>query len=145
MTRSRLDRSIAGLVLAGALAIAAPALAGCSTPQAHVTDGPSDSATPASAQQLPPIMADLGTVDGTTITVPLDNVIVLTGDKTDFKSWTAQIEDPTVVSFTPGKDDGSAQFNPGLQPISTGTTKVTLDNSVSGTHAVFTVTVTAKK
>lgn len=121
-------------------------LAACSTPS---TPGATTSATPsdagASAQQLPPIMADLTTVDGTTVTVPLDNVIVLTGDKTDYKSWAATIEDPTIVSFTPGKDDGSAQFNPGLSPISTGTTKVSLDNSISGKHVTFTVTVTEKK
>jgi len=110
------------------------------TPTASSPVGPSPS-----AQQLPPIMADLKTLDGTTVSVPLDNVIVLTGDTETSTSWTATIEDPTIVSFTPGKDDGSAQFNPGLAPITTGTTTVPLDNSTSGAHLVFTVEVTPKK
>ena len=141
----RLPRSRA--VLAGILiASAALGLAACSgTGGTAATTPPASATTAPSAQQLPPIMADLKTVDGTTVSVPLDNVIVLTGDTGDFTHWTAKIEDPNVVSFTPGKDDGSAQFNPGLSPITTGTTKVTLDNSASGAHVAFTVEVTPKK
>ncbi|MBS1698931.1 MAG: hypothetical protein JST25_11085 [Actinobacteria bacterium] len=146
MTR-RLPRPTA--VLAGVLVLGAGlGLAACSAPGGTTATTPpaTTGGTPGSgARQLPPIMADLKTVDGSTVSVPLDNVIVLTGDTTDFKSWTATIEDPTIVSFTPGKDDGSAQFNPGLSPITTGTTKVTLDNSVSGAHVAFTVEVTPTK
>ena len=136
-------------VLAGVLiASAGLGLAACSGPAgtAATTPPASSSVSPSpSAQQLPPIMADLKTVDGPTVSVPLDNVIVLTGDTETYTSWTAKIEDPTIVSFTPGKDDGSAQFNPGLSPITTGTTTVTLDNSASGAHVAFTVVVTPKK
>ena len=135
-------------VLAGVLiASAGLGLAGCASAgstAATTPPAPSSASPSPSTQLLPPIMADLKTVDGTTVSVPLDNVIVLTGDTQTYKSWTAKIEDPTVVSFTPGKDDGSAQFNPGLSPITTGTTTVTLDNSASGAHVVFTVVVTAK-
>ena len=144
MSRPHLPSALlAGVLIASAgLGLAACSSAGS---PAATTPAASSSASPSpSAQQLPPIMADLKTVDGTTVSVPLDNVIVLTGDTEDFKSWTAKIEDPTIVSFTPGKDDGSAQFNPGLSPITTGTTTVTLDNSASGAHIVFTVVVTAK-
>lgn len=141
----RLPRSRA--VLAGILiSSAALGLAACSGTGGTAATTEPASVTPApSAQQLPPIMADLKTVDGATVSVPLDNVIVLTGDTADFTHWTAKIEDPNIVSFTPGKDDGSAQFNPGLSPITTGTTKVTMDNSASGAHVAFTVEVTPKK
>ena len=141
--------NLPSVVLAGVLiASAGLGLAGCSSAGSTAATTPPDSssASPSpSAQQLPPIMADLKTVDGTTVSVPLDNVIVLTGDTETYTSWTAKIEDPTIVSFTPGKDDGSAQFNPGLSPITTGTTTVTLDNSASGAHVAFTVVVTPKK
>lgn len=136
-------------VLAAVLVVSAGlGLAACSGSGGTAATTPPSSASVSpspSAQQLPPIMADLKTVGGTTVSVPLDNVIVLTGDTETYKSWTAKIEDPTIVSFTPGKDDGSAQFNPGLSPITTGTTTVTLDNSVSGAHVVFTVEVTPTK
>ncbi|VXB69963.1 conserved exported hypothetical protein [Microbacterium sp. 8M] len=138
----RLPRS--AIVLVALLVPAGIGLAGCSGGGAATAPSASASAS-TGTQQLPPIMADLKTVDGTTVSVPLDNVIVLTGDSTDYKSWTAAIEDPTIVSFTPGKDDGSAQFNPGLSPLTTGRTKVALSNSVSGAHVAFTVEVTPKK
>ncbi|KJL34400.1 hypothetical protein [Microbacterium azadirachtae] len=144
MIRTRLHRSIAGLVAGTALATAALGLAGCSggtTPAASTSSAPS--ATGAGA--LPPIIADLGSIDGTTVQVPLGNTIDLTGDDKDFTHWTADIADAKIVSFAPGKDDGSAQFNPGLDALAEGTTKVTMDNSASGKHVAFTVEVTAKK
>jgi hypothetical protein len=36
----------------------------------------------------------------------------LVGDDETFTDWTADIDDPEVVSFTPGKKDASASFNP---------------------------------
>lgn len=144
MIRTRLHRSIAGLVAVAALTTGAFALAGCSGGVAPAT---STSSTPetSGSDMLPPIIVDLGTVDGTTVKAPVGNTIDLTGDDKDFAHWTADIADAKVVAFVPGKDDGSAQFNPGLDALAEGTTKVTLDNSASGAHVTFTVEVTAKK
>ncbi|MFJ4166542.1 hypothetical protein ACIPY5_13395 [Microbacterium sp. NPDC089698] len=144
MIRIRRHRSIAGLLAGAALATAALGLAGCS---GGATPASSTSSAPATtgAGVLPPIIADLGSIDGTTVQVPLGNTIDLTGDDKDFTHWTADIADPKIVSFVPGKDDGSAQFNPGLDALAAGTTKVTMDNSASGKHLAFTVEVTAKK
>ena len=139
MIRIARNRSIAALALAGALAGAALGLAGCSgssTPSGSTSSGSS---------ALPPVIADLGSIDGSTVQVPVGNTIDLTGDDKDFTHWTADIADTKVVSFVPGKDDGSAQFNPGLDALATGTTAVTLDNSASGAHVSFTVEVTPKK
>ncbi|MCE4027402.1 hypothetical protein LXM50_15610 [Microbacterium sp. Au-Mic1] len=144
MIRTRLHRSIAGLVAVAALTTGAFALAGCSGGTAPTSSTGSAPATTGSGV-LPPIIADLGSIDGTTVQVPLGNTIDLTGDDKDFTHWTADIADAKIVSFVPGKDDGSAQFNPGLEALAEGTTKVTMDNSASGKHLVFTVEVTAKK
>ncbi|GAA5147111.1 hypothetical protein GCM10025768_06630 [Microbacterium pseudoresistens] len=95
-------------------------------------------------QTLPPVIVDLGEIDGTTVEVPVGNVIDLTGDDEHFTAWSADIADPSIVSFTPGKDDGSAQFNPGLDALKEGTTEVTLDNADSGDSVSFTVEVTPK-
>ena len=97
-----------------------------------------------SGQTLPPVIVDLGEIDGTTVEVAEGNSIDLTGDDTAFTEWSAEIADPTVVSFIPGKDDGSAQFNPGLEALHVGTTAVTLDNAASGKSVAFTVEVVAK-
>lgn len=93
---------------------------------------------------LPPVMVDLNEVDGTTVEVPEGGAIDLTGDDETYTEWTAEIADPEVVEFTPGRDDGSAQFNPGLTAKSVGDTEVTLDNGETGDTVTFTVEVVAK-
>lgn len=105
------------------------ALAGCST-----TD----------SQALPPVIADITTIDGTTVTAQVGDAIDLIGDDTTFTAWTADIADESIVRFVPGKDDGSAQFNPGLDALKAGRTEVTLDNSSTGDEVTFTVEVTEK-
>lgn len=91
---------------------------------------------------LPPVIVDLSEIDGTTVDVPKGNVIDLVGDDDTYLDWTADIEDADIVTFIPGKDDGSAQFNPGLDAKKVGDTEVTLENSTSGDTVTFTVTVT---
>jgi hypothetical protein len=93
---------------------------------------------------LPPVIVDLDTVDGTTVEVPEGGSIDLTGDDETFAEWTADIADPEVVEFEPGRDDGSAQFNPGLTAKSVGTTEVTLENGETGDTVTFTVEVVQK-
>lgn len=95
----------------------------------------------ADASALPPVIVELDTVDGTTVEVPEGGSVDLTGDDETFTMWTADIEDPEVVEFVPGREDGSAQFNPGLTAKSVGETEVTLDNDVSGDSVTFTVEV----
>lgn len=104
----------------------------------------SSGSTDAGSSALPPVIVDLGDVDGTTVEVPEGGSIDLTGDDETYTDWTADIADPQVVEFVPGRDDGSAQFNPGLTAESVGSTEVTLDNSESGDSVTFTVEVVPK-
>jgi len=100
------------------------------------------SATP-DGETLPPVIVDINEIDGTTVEVAEGNAIDLTGDDETYLDWTAEIDDPEVVAFVPGKDDGSAQFNPGLDAVGVGDSEVTLENSTSGDTVTFTVEVTA--
>lgn len=121
------------MLAAGVLAVGL-ALAGCSAPS-----------TSGGGQALPPVIADLTEIDGTTVTVEEGNVIDLVGDDENYLDWNAEIDDESIVSFTPGKDDGSAQFNPGLTAKKVGETEVVLSNDASGDEVAFTVEVTPKK
>ncbi len=123
---------IAVIVAGAALALTA-ALTGCS----GRTSSGGDSS---SSQQLPPIIVNIDKAAGTTVTVPLSNVVDVNVGSTDVTKWTAKIGDADIVSFTKGKDDGSAQFNPGFEPIAPGTTDVTMSNGDQDVK--FTVTVT---
>ena len=109
-----------------AVGAGALALAGCS----------------AGTDTLPaPVVVEIADIDGETIEVVDGNVIDLTGDDETYADWDADIEDPTIVEFTPGGDDGSAQFNPGLTALAVGSTAVTLENSETGETVAFTVEV----
>ena len=114
------------------IAVGVLALAGCSS---GGTGGSS---------ALPPVIVDLGDVEGTTVEVPVGGTIDLIGDDDTYAAWTADIEDSDVVEFVPGRDDGSAQFNPGLTATSVGETDVTLDNGETGESVTFTVDVVPK-
>lgn len=132
---SRTARSSLFRTAVGVVAICAGlSLTGCSSGDA---DGGGDAGT------IAPVIVDIHEIDGTTVEVTQGNVIDLIGDDETYLDWTAEISDPEVVEFTPGKDDGSAQFNPGLTALSVGDTEVTLDNSTSGETVAFTVEATA--
>ncbi|WP_147309122.1 hypothetical protein [Agromyces sp. PvR057] len=94
---------------------------------------------------LPPVMADVSTIDGTTVQVPNGGTLDITGDDETYTDWTAEIADEDILSFTPGKDDGSATFNPGFEAKNEGTTDVEMKNSTSGDEVHFTVEVTPAK
>ncbi len=135
---SKTTRFLAAFAIVGAAAVG---LAACSS-----DSGSSTPATSASSSNsvLPPIIVELSEADGTTVEVPLDNVVdLVTGDDEDVAAWTAKIADESVVEFVPGKDDGSAQFNPGLKPLAEGTTDVVMSNPDTDAKVSFTVTVTA--
>jgi hypothetical protein len=120
----------AALLLA---AIGGLALAGCSSGGAS-----------GGSSALPPVIVDLDGVDGTTVQVDEGGSIDLTGDDETYTEWSADIADPSVVEFEPGRDDGDAEFNPGLTAKSAGETEVTLDNASSGDTVTFTVEVVPK-
>jgi hypothetical protein len=133
--------SVFAIVGAAVLGLSACASSGSgdTTPAPTSTSG-SGSSTSA----LPPIIVELDAIDGTTVEVPFDNVIdLVTADGDDVTAWTAKLSDESVAEFVPGKDDGSAQFNPGITPLAEGTTDVVMSNPTTDATVSFTVTVTA--
>jgi len=119
-------------VLAG---VATFGLAACSS------DSDSTATTKPSAtnQVVGPVMADVTTVDGTTVEVALTRTLVISAAEPT--KWTATVADPTILTFTAGTSDGSATFNPGFTPLKAGSTEVTMTDGA--TTVTFTVTVTA--
>ncbi|WP_147305288.1 hypothetical protein [Subtercola boreus] len=89
-----------------------------------------------------PVIADLSSIDGSTVTVPLDNVVVLESGDVKVTVWTGSVSDPKVAEFVAGKDDGSATFNPGIQPLAVGGTSVSVTDSDTGEVLTFDLEVT---
>lgn len=127
-------RSAAALLIAG---VAVTGLAACSSG----ANG-SDSSSSSSAQLVGPIIADLNSMNGTTIDATVGRTIDLTGDDTTFDQWTATTSTPGVVTFTPGGTKDGASFNPGLTVDAAGKTEVTLTNAKTGEKVTFTVNAT---
>jgi len=128
----RVGASVAVFIAAGALA-----LAGCTSTSGGAASHPAS----ASAEVVAPVIVDLNDVDGTTVEVEVGNTIDLTGDDETYADWGAEIADDDIVDFTPGRDDGSAQFNPGLNALAVGETEVRLDNTSTDKTVTFTVKV----
>ena len=130
MITTRTKAAFAGLAL-----IAAAALAGCATTE------------PIGGDTLPPIMETANDVQGKTIELPMNRVLVIdTGDlATD--SYTTEIADETVVQFVQGEQGGSSSdltTNPGFEPLNEGTTEVTMTNAQGGIQPLqFTINVVA--
>ena len=82
-----------------------------------------------------PVLVDPTIV--TNATVALSNVVVFTVP--DPENWSAKVADPTIVTFTPGGNQGTYTTNPGLHPLKKGSTIVTLDHN--GEMISFTVVV----
>ena len=125
-----------------ALAIAASALAAVSL-TACSSGSSSSSSSSASASSsavggnvLPPVMVMPGQ---TTATAKVGDFVVFSQpDPTKTKIST---DKPDVLELTQGKDDGSAQFNPGAKAIAPGTAVVSI-TAADGTVTQVTVTVT---
>ena len=84
-------------------------------------------------------------LEGSTVDLVTGQVLNIDTESLDVDSYAAEIADPTIVEFTQGTTDESAEFNPGLTALAAGETMVTLTNEQGGIQPlVFSVTVTSQ-
>ncbi len=120
--------------LGGVALLAAAALTGCA----------SSTPAPIGSGVVAPITKSTDDLQGATVQLPLNTVLNITTGSLPVDSYSATIADPTIASFTQGHTDGSATFNPGIQPLKVGETQVTLKNAQGGIQDVkFTLDVVA--
>ncbi len=91
-----------------------------------------------SPQALPPVIAEVGELDGSTFEINAAQPLVVNAP--DPTEWTGEASDPAVAEFVPGKDDGSALFNPGFEAKGSGSTDATM-TAPDGTVYAFTIVV----
>jgi hypothetical protein len=119
------------LAVTAALALGLTALSGCSAP------------TSPSTPVVAPVVVKIGDISGTTVKVALNQVVDLDTGSLSVTSYSGKVADTSIATFTKGRKDNGAEFNPGLTPHKVGTTEVTLSNSNGGIQNVeFTLTVT---
>jgi hypothetical protein len=92
---------------------------------------------------IAPIIIDAADLNGQTIEVGIDNVMVI--NTVDVTGWTAEFSDPSIAEFVPGSIEGDSSDplieNPGIAPLAIGETTVTM-TSTDGVTATFTLIVT---
>jgi hypothetical protein len=117
-----------GVLLAAAF-LAGGVLSGCAS-------------TPGDGNVITPVVQSADDLQGATVDLKVGQVLDITTGDLAVDSYTGKVEDTSVAEFTAGRDDGSAQFNPGVKGLAPGTTQVVLSNSDGGIQDVtFEVTV----
>lgn len=90
-----------------------------------------------------PITVSANDLQGKTVDVPLNSTLNINTGSLAVDSYTATIDDTSIVSFVQGHTDGGATFNPGFTPLKVGKTSVTMSNKNGGIqNLVFTINVT---
>lgn len=116
-----------------ALAAAALVLVGCS----------SGSSSGDGTQVIAPVVMDVNDLEGETVDLVVGQALDITTGSLAVDSYSGEVADTAVAEFVPGREDGSATYNPGVTAVGPGTTQVTLSNSDGGIQdVVFTVDVT---
>ncbi len=98
-------------------------VAACSGPP---TDGTSASAV---GGHPAPVTLGLEDLPGTTVDLVVDQTLTISTGDAPVDGWSAQLTDPDVAAFTPGRAagaTGTATLNPGIVATATGTSMVTL-------------------
>ena len=117
-------------------------VAGVTLTAAACSSAPAEESTSQMDKVIAPIIEDVTTLDGKTVEVGLDNVLVVNAD--DVTAWTAEVADPKIAEFVPGTSAGDSpddlKTNPGFTPREIGETKVTM-TSTSGEKVTFTLKV----
>ncbi len=125
----------ASVITVGVLALGgAGSLAACSS---GASADPTSTATPSGAQMIGPVMVEPGQTE---VSVAVGRMVVF--NVADPTAEMIATDNPEVLNVTPGRDDGSAVFNPGAEALAPGTATVTLTNMDTGATQVVSVTVT---
>ena len=101
-------------------------------------------ASPAGGDVVAPVTMDVNDLQGATVDLVVGQALNIDTGDLAVDSYTGEVADPSVAEFVPGRDDGSATFNPGVTALAAGTTEVTMTNDSGGIQPLrFTVSVTA--
>ncbi|MDQ7878000.1 hypothetical protein Q9R08_08460 [Microbacterium sp. QXD-8] len=115
-------RPVAALLVVVALA----GIAGCAASEPVVT----------------PVVRDVGDLQGTTVELEVGQVLDIDTGDLAVDSYSGVVSDPSVATFTPGREEDGATFSPGVEALAEGSTEVVLSNEDGGIQDVtFTVEV----
>ncbi|WP_368499055.1 hypothetical protein [Herbiconiux sp. A18JL235] len=128
------------ILAAAAIVVAAAGLSACTSPSSNTPE------TPIGGDVITPVTMEANDLQGATVDLIVGQVLnINTGDlATD--SYTGEVADTDVATFSKGSSGSGAELNPGVEAVGVGETEVTMTNSDGGIQPLtFTVVVTEKK
>lgn len=100
------------------------------------------SACAAPTPVIAPVTMDANDLQGATVDLVVGQVLNINTGDLAVDSYTGEVADTSVAEFVPGREDGTATFNPGVKALAEGSTEVVLANSNGGIqNLTFTVDV----
>ncbi len=129
-------------VLAIPITIAMPiALASCAGNDQEATT--TESVMNTAAMPAPVTLTPEELAESSPITIAMYKPLVINVPNNP-DSWTrGSTADDTIARFTPGRDDGSATFNPGFTPLNLGGTTAAIKDPDTGENITFDIIVEA--
>lgn len=125
------------LAAAAAAAVGMAALAGCAA-----GSDPAPEPTAIGGDVIAPVTMGVNDLQGAEVELVVGQVLNIDTESLAVDSYTGEVADPAIAEFAQGRDDGSAEYNPGVTALAPGSTEVTLNNEQGGIQALtFTVTV----
>lgn len=126
------------VVLAG-IVVAAALLSACSTSSGGAN------ASPIGGDLIAPVTKNVGDLQGEDVELVVGQVLNINTGDLAVQSYAGEVADEAVAIFVPGREDGGAEFNPGVEAVGLGSTDVVLTNQDGGIEPVtFTVTVSPR-
>lgn len=121
----------------GAAAVMAVTLSACGSNAAE---------EPIGGDVIAPVTMEANDLQGAEVELLVGQSLNINTGDLAVDSYSGEVSDSKVVEFTPGHDDGSAQFNPGVTGLAAGTSEVTMTNAQGGIQPLqFTVVVSEKE
>ena len=71
----------------------------------------------APAPVVAPVVVNANDLQGSTVTVPINSMLVINTESLPVDSYTAEVADPTIAVWVQGRDDGSATFTAALRAL----------------------------
>lgn len=102
-------------------------------------------AAPGGGPVIAPVTMDANDLQGETVQLAVGQALNINTGDLAVDSYTGEVADPSVAEFVPGREDGSATFNPGVTALAAGSTEVVMTNADGGIQPLtFTVEVSEK-
>lgn len=98
---------------------------------------------PIGGDVIAPVTMEANDLQGAEVELLVGQALSINTGDLAVDSYSGEVADPAVAEFSPGRNDGSAEFNPGVTALKVGTTGVTMTNEQGGIQPLeFTVVVT---